>query len=527
MKFINLFQRILLGLIVFSTVISSVTISAQQSMSLGSLKFVMPNQSVVRSSRSLHMRMASTGISARIIARVGGVAFVQTAEPGFVVKSLKLGVDYNKNNAYAVINDTTYEIPLEVWELQPIVNYANQEDNAAVTLFGNADSRIQYHEAFLDNLMGLRMLQTDLILTDFLKSSDRGKLPMYSDGRLILSPNEEKEYMAWNTVDSLFYGMSYEDISRYSFYKVIHAMDSIGESYDTYIYTDYDQPIKFYIQKNEIKFDGFPYYRFASRDSALVDTLEMYYELKNFVDTFFYKRDKYNDLSISYIFRKSEIPIIYDLVKLTRSNKNVQKKALRAFEQTNYYSKCDSFGFNRENNFINALIPVILKEYVTELSDSITKYGSGNNELDEICKEYMSVKDSLKAYDYPIITAYANLIYKYLPNDSCVISMYDFSKNNALTYDKLLIEYMYNHKIPTAKTLINTTNYLRKHRGYTYMINPIVFDAAEKTCQWSAFFRYIKEIYNEEWQTFVKNVTKLKYDAPTVQTPIDFINEKY
>ena len=58
------------------------------------------------------------------------------------------------------------------------------------------------------------------------------------------------------------------------------------------------------------------------------------------------------------------------------------------------------------------------------------------------------------------------------------------------------------------------------------MINPIVFDAAEKTCQWGAFFRYVKENYNEEWHSFVNNIKKLKYDAPIVQTPIDFTNDE-
>ena len=287
------------GLIAILIVFASIPTSAQQSMSLGSLQFVMPTQKTVRANRTIHMRMARTGISARVIARVGGVAFIQTAEPDFKVNSLSLGINYNENNAYTVINDTTYTIPLEVWELQSIVNYADYEDNAAVTLFGDNGARIQYHDAFLDNLMGLRILQTDLILTGFLRPADRGKLPAYADGKFILSPKEEKEYKSWNHLDSLLYEAPYDIVSQYYSYKVINAMDSIDETYDTYIYTDYDQPIRFNRSYGKIKFEGKPYYRFASRDSALVDTLEMYYELKNFVDTFNLQRQRFKDLSVS------------------------------------------------------------------------------------------------------------------------------------------------------------------------------------------------------------------------------------
>lgn len=525
MKIRFFFQKNVSILISILTIITSVPISAQQSMSLGGLKFVMPDQKTMRSNRTLHMKMARTGISARVIAKVGGVAFIQTAEPDLVVKSLKIGLN-SDNNAYVVINDTTYDIPLEVWELQSIVNYANQEDNAAVTLFGDNHSRIQYHDAFLDNLMGLRILQTDLILTGFLKPSDRGALPSYSNGNYILSTNEEKEYKSWSKIDSLFYNASYEDVSQYYSYKVIQKMDSIGEYYDTYIYTDYDQPIKFKTQDNNIKFEGYPYYRFASRDSLLVDTLEMYYVLKDFIDTFNIQRKKYKDLSISKVFKNSDNPVIYDLVKLTKKNMNIQKKAAIAFELSNYYALCDSFELNKDNVFMTYFKPIILKSYVENFSDSILHYGSGNSELDNLCSEFISIKDSLKHYDYPIVTAYVNSMYNLLPNDSTISSIYEMSKRFGLTYNRLVIEYMYNYKIPAAKTLVNITNFLREHRIYTYMINPIVFDAAEKTCQWSAFFRYVKENYEEDWNTFVSSVNKLKYDAPIVQTPIDFSNEE-
>lgn len=71
-------------------VVFSLPTIAQQSMSLGDLKFVMPSSEVSSSARMLSMRMATTGISPKIYARVGGVAFIQTATPEFTVNSLSV-----------------------------------------------------------------------------------------------------------------------------------------------------------------------------------------------------------------------------------------------------------------------------------------------------------------------------------------------------------------------------------------------------------------------------------------------------
>ena len=63
MKIRFFFQKNVSILISILTIITSVPISAQQSMSLGGLKFVMPDQKTMRSNRTLHMKMARTGIS--------------------------------------------------------------------------------------------------------------------------------------------------------------------------------------------------------------------------------------------------------------------------------------------------------------------------------------------------------------------------------------------------------------------------------------------------------------------------------
>ena len=56
---------------------------------------------------------------------------------------------------------------------------------------------------------------------------------------------------------------------------------------------------------------------------------------------------------------------------------------------------------------------------------------------------------------------------------------------------------------------------------WIFLINPIVYDSAIKCCQWSAFFRYVKANYPDQWRKFKSDVRRLRYDAPEVVTPIN------
>lgn len=505
--------------VLLMAIMLSLPIFPQQSMALGDLKFIMPSEHLNRSARTLTMKMATTGITPKVFAKVGGVAFIQTAFPEFNVNSLILDCDYDKNNAFVVMNDTTYVLPLENWELQAIVDFADSENNAAVTLYGDEDARIKYHSAFLDNLMGLRILQTDLML---LPGVDRDKFPSYADGEYIMSDKEKENLKSWVFIDSLLYDLSYEDLSKFSYYEFILKTDSIGEKFDTYIYTDYNEPISFYTDNGMIKFKGNPYYRFASRDSLLVDTLEMYSEIKNFIDTFNVHKRILKGSYVKDLFAKKNNRKIYDLVKITKRNKNINKKSKDAFNLTGYYGSCDSVWVkNRINRYLGALL---LKLEVNEYADSILNSDiSKDSELYKVCEEYYALKDSFTVVNhYPIISEYAKLISQIEPTDSFSVNVHRYLSEYDYSYDALLIDYMYTHRTPGIIDAKNMTSYFKENKAYIKMQNPIVFEAASKVCHWSAFFRYVKENYYNQWQIFKEKIHKLKYDAPIVQTPIDF-----
>lgn len=354
----------------------SLSLLAQRSMSLGDLKFVLPSADMQMASRTFDIKMATTGITSSMFRKIGGVAFIQTAVPSFEIDGLELLCDIASNSASVAINDTVYELPLEVWQLQPIVNFADASGNAAVTLYGDEESLIKYHKAFIDNLMGLRLLQVDLSLSKQLLETEVGMFPAIH-GEYILSPNERNvyengiyknemlsAYMSYteDVIDAMeAYGfldaksfldavkeMSYEELSGVYYSMVVISELMMYEMPVTdvysYIYTDYDQPINFSSVEQNIVFEGSPYYLFA--------------------------------------------------------------------------------------------------HWANDDSDAVI-----GEEWTSICKQMSDI---------------------------------------------------------------------------IFLINPIVYDSAIKCCQWSAFFRYVKANYPDEWRSFKAEVQRLRYDAPEVVTPIDF-----
>ena len=521
MIYSNLSYKINKCLIWFILFALSLPSWSQQSLSLGDLKFIMPSNEVQLSSRSLTMRMATTGISPKIFSKVGGVALIQTAVPDMSIDNLQLGCNLEENTAYVTINDTIFPIPLEVWELKSIVKFADDEYNAAVTLFGDNNSRIKYHPAFIDNLMGLRILQTDLLLaSNFLNISDRGRLPQYDNGMYIMSDAEKERYSYWCMFDSAFYDTSYENVSIACSLQLGMAIDSINENFDTYIYTDYDQPISFKCVDGEIQFEGKPYYRFAKRDSVVVDTIEMYYELKNFIDTFNLQKEEYKNLSIKNIYNKRNNPTIYKAAKLLKNRNNTMEKAINAMKLLDYYRMCDSLDI--EDRLMSYLNYSLLKIQLTEFTDSILSSKMVNKKLMNLCTEFKSMVEKISYDNYPILTEYATLVGNAAPNDSLANRIASNALNFGLTYERYMIEYLYNNRVLAVKEVSELTSYLRGNFSLVYLINPIIFDASFKVCRWSAFFRFVKQNYINEWNIFKGQVERLMYDAPIVQTPIDF-----
>jgi len=87
-----------------------------------------------------------------------------------------------------IFNPTIYD-----WQLKPISEYANSEYSGVVSLFGEGDNRskyfyIEYHPAFEDTLLGLRLFQSDIMLIDIEHLSTLPK----QDGQLVIEKGERE-----------------------------------------------------------------------------------------------------------------------------------------------------------------------------------------------------------------------------------------------------------------------------------------------------------------------------------------------
>lgn len=379
----------------FMIMAMSLSLLAQRSMSLGDLKFVLPSAGMRMAARTFGIRMATTGITSDMFRTIGGVAFIQTAVPSFEIDALELSCDIADNSASVAINDTVYELPLEVWQLQSIVNFADASGNAAVTLYGDEESPIKYHEAFIDNLMGLRLLQVDLMLSYL--TFEVGMFPAL-DGEYVFSQNEHSLYVSEKYRDEMLSAL-------------LSCMNE-QNIYNTYC---------FMIAAGYISPYGISYEKFST-------------EMHDFI-----RKMSYEELSVVYY-------MVYIIVEIS---KNINYFMLGMLPDTYIYTDYD-----QPINFNSVGQDIVFDGAPYYLFANLAEDGSDvdiEEEWTSVCKQMSDI---------------------------------------------------------------------------IFLINPIVYDSAIKCCQWSAFFRYVKANYPDEWRSFKADVRRLKYDAPEVVTPINFYRDE-
>jgi len=474
---------------------------------LGRLEFVRPPEGLSNGMRELRVTMPQNrGITSSFAHKVGGVSFVQVAQPTFHVESFSLQCDQNNNSAYAVINGKRYDIPLETWQLMPIVAYANSEYDAAVTLYGNRTySNIGhsdtisalFHDAFIDKLLGIRLLQIDLLLADSIVNNygtivitpkDKCSLPSFNNNESPILSNYESSH--YNPMKNIFISLSgnvQEQISN--------TVAKYGY-YDSYIFTDFvdsvtGDSIKFNIVDDSLVIVGFPYYYFIRKDTTQIDTLEILC-------------DFFNEIKKSKAFNKTDSPKSYRIFK--NIEKENYQEALYWFCKY-YNSISDSTKAKRIIIDKTRKLDVFLKGEFKKHYLSLPK-----DQQKTTIKEIEALKKDKKFFR-PYLLA------KYVKDNYETNTNLDFP-----TFDDLLIFYFYQNPIPKTIKLTELTNALREKHKLVLNLNPIVYDAALTTSQWAAFFRYAKKYHKKSWNSFVKQVEKLQYDAPEVYTPINLKN---
>lgn len=513
---------------IFSTVtliLVYLSMSAQATMNLGSLEFVLPTRELSASSRTLKMKMAKVGYSSRFYARVGGVAFIQTATPDFEIDSLELNYDSETQKSVAIINGKSYTIPLEYWKLQPIVQFANdEENNAAITIFGEEPTRIRYHEAFIDELVGLRLLQTDLLLASSLLSpEERGKFPSDENGEFIMADSEKASYELMSQLYSLFSNATYQDISFNASLQLYSLLLEEPTTFDTYVFTDKGEDISFTVASDTLLISGNPYYQFARRDTSAIDTLDLARTARELEELYFHRMKTLGDVlgkQSSELYESPDGNAFRIMVReLLGDNSKTEKERAECLAEL--FNCCDYKDQARQT--LSSILTTC--KNVTHVIDSVKTATGKFVGKDELVVNIVSLIENIVTNNWhalPEARLWSMvLIANYMGEDfvwDIFMPLADFKLSNDDIFKTLLAI----HTHPYTELLHGLTEKLKSNWGVVYMLNPIVYDCAIDVCRWSAFFRYIKENHVETWNNFVNLVNFSPGDKISVVTPVDF-----
>jgi hypothetical protein len=204
------FKNFLVSLTVSAMIVPSASLAAYEFSTYNFAR----NPSRVDNQMRIEMKGRTSLRSYRFVGKVGGINF----ESEIDLSGLGIDLDYDHSRpdgqrAFAIIDGSQFTIPLYDWELKPIVSYADSPYTAVVSIFGEGDDMenfryINYHPAFEDTHIGVRLMQADIIFMDpfvFSEAPTEGGKKVYLQGERMELPSEERIKLA-TQVNELFMG---------------------------------------------------------------------------------------------------------------------------------------------------------------------------------------------------------------------------------------------------------------------------------------------------------------------------------
>jgi hypothetical protein len=198
--------------------------------------------------------------SYNFVGKVGGVSFEQVAVPDAKTATQPIALAYVPNapdgdRLKVKVGATMVAAKIPDWLLIPIVHFANSNYTAAVSLFGDGPEKesffyIQYHPAFTDSLLGLRLLQADILLMDMRQNRSLPK----RDGQVVLGHGE-----------ALPNG-NVENDAEIAISAILRR-----DTFSSWILTDTETSASFRIQDGFLEISSSPYYHFWRPDQKSID----------------------------------------------------------------------------------------------------------------------------------------------------------------------------------------------------------------------------------------------------------------
>jgi len=182
-------------------------------------------------------------------ATYGGVSFEAVASPAEDLKNESVSLDFVDNRLIVTIGAKTFYPALPYWQLAPVVIFADTPYTVAVSELGdtvnNKEAQCKFHPAFLNNLLGLRLFQADLLnQTDILWD-----LPIDAQRNYILASSEQP----------------FTPVRDSTLHRAIYEKLAAG-GFTSFVLTDKDVPVVFSINDSDLKFSGNPYYYFTKTE---------------------------------------------------------------------------------------------------------------------------------------------------------------------------------------------------------------------------------------------------------------------
>ena len=284
------------------------------------------------------------------VSRVGGVAFSGVAIPSSTVNNTKISLRYDPSasdgrHLKIIAGNVMSQADLSDWMLVPIAQFADSEFDSCVSLFGprtNATSYdIVYHEKLRDTLLGLRLLQADLLLFDL---GETWHLPKFN-GRVVLGLGEVPP-------------TEFDEASAVSISSALNA----GQ-FQSWVMTDQGERITFDIHDGGFEISGSPYYYFWTSNVKEVNQQKdtLYQEALRLRSA---GRVAEHNRIVGQI--NSMRPVVTEVSSLTNSLKN-SSGALRRLNGPVYNAATNTMRFSAFFRYVKKQSPADWKIFLTQL----------------------------------------------------------------------------------------------------------------------------------------------------------------
>jgi len=414
--------------------------------------------------------------SYNFVGKVGGVNFEQVAVPDAETASKTIELSYHKEaldgfRLLVKVGSTTFRPPIADWLLIPIAEFAESDFTSATSLFGEGPDTdnfyyIKYHPAFKDSLLGLRLLQADILL---MNPEHTSSLPK-KNGQVVLGHGE---FLPMKSPDN----------------DTVNTLAKImnDEKATSWVLTDIDAPASFSIQNGEFRLRSLPYYYFWSRNE---DAIHQYQEKEKVYKS---RVDAYNRKVTS---SKNRVNQFNDPVRLYQERGAAYKSQVDVYNRKVTSSKNRVNQFNNLVSRYNANNASVSKLTLDRLKAEIQKDKSELNTLDQELKRLKRELDTVNAV---------------IQGDKAELDAFQ-QELKRLEMDLEEIESGLVNPMPAL------THALKNQHDLLKNINPVVVKAVYTTAEYASFFRYIKSNHPQTWKKFLTSIANVTI-LPAVKTP--------